>query len=119
MLLPITTIITPCSSYFVHNLPKLQNMLSYRITCDTDIPAHVRATYRALPGPPPVPGTYLFSNESVPYLDTDCFLLLLQGRRQLNRMAGRMEQVYTQARACYRDYQYPDFHEYIAQNMND
>ena len=72
--------------YFVHHLPKFQNMHPYRIISATDIPALVGTTYPALPGPPSpaVPETYLFSKELVAYFggifgDTDCFLLLLQG----------------------------------------
>ena len=56
--------------YFVHHIPKFQNMHPYRITSATDIPALVGTTYPALPGPPAVPETYLFSKELVAYLET-------------------------------------------------
>jgi hypothetical protein len=36
-----------------------------------------------------------------------------------SRMAGRMEQFYTEALACYKEYKYPDWFEYIARKMTD
>ena len=55
-------------------------MHPYRITSATDIPALGGTTYPALPGPPAVPETYLFSKgvDGI-FGDTDRFLLLLQG----------------------------------------
>ena len=68
---PSNTLLNDVFCYFVHNLPKFQNMHPYRITPGTDIAAHVGTTYPALPGPPAVPETYLFSKELVAYLETD------------------------------------------------
>ena len=53
------TLLNDVFCYFVHNLPKFQNMHPYRITPGTDIAEHVGTTYPALPGPPAVPDTYL------------------------------------------------------------
>ena len=62
---PSNTLLNEVFCYFVHHLPKfqVQNMYPYRITSATDIPEHVGTTYPALPGPPAVPETYLFSKE--------------------------------------------------------
>ena len=79
--------------YFVHHLPKFQNMHPYRITSATDIPALVGTTYPALTGPPAVPETYLFSKELVAYLETliafSCYY-----RADDSRMAGKMDILY-------------------------
>jgi hypothetical protein len=56
--------------FFMHNLPKFQNMHPYRITPATDIAAHVGTIHPALPGPFAVPETYFFSKELVAYLET-------------------------------------------------
>ena len=48
---PANTLLNDVFCYFVHNLPKFQNMHPYRITPATDIPEHVGTTYPALPGP--------------------------------------------------------------------
>ena len=61
------TLLNDVFCYFVHHLPKFQNMHPYRIAADTDIEKHVTrtskstyaTTYPALPGPPAVPETYL------------------------------------------------------------
>ena len=58
------TLLNDVFCYFVHNLPKFQNMHPYRITPGTDIAAHVGTTYPALPGPPAVPETYLLIRHS-------------------------------------------------------
>ena len=63
------TLLNNVFCYFVHHLPKFQNMHPYRITSATDIPAHVGTTYPALQGPPAVPETYLVSKELVAYLE--------------------------------------------------
>ena len=59
------TLLNDVFCYFVHNLPKFQNMHPYRITPGTDIPEHVGTTYPALPGPPAVPETYFLIRHSV------------------------------------------------------
>jgi hypothetical protein len=66
---PENTLLNDVFCYFVHNLPKLQNMHMYKITRDTDINL-VTTSYRSLAGPPSVPETYLFSKELVAYLET-------------------------------------------------
>ena len=110
------TLLNDVFCYFVHNLPKFQNMHPYRITPGTDIAEHVGTTYPALPGPPAVPETYLFSKELVAYLETliafSCYY-----RADDSRMAGKMEQFYTQALTRYKGFKYPDFHAYIARKM--
>ena len=53
------TLLNDVRCYFVHHLPKFQNMHPYRIPPATDIPVHVGTAYPALPGPPAVPETYL------------------------------------------------------------
>ena len=58
------TLLNDVFCYFVHNLPKFQNMHPYRITPGTDIAEHVGTTYPALPGPPAVPETYLLIRHS-------------------------------------------------------
>ena len=55
---PANTLLNDVFCYFVHHLPKFQNMHPYRITPATDIPEHVGTTYPALPGPPAVTETY-------------------------------------------------------------
>jgi hypothetical protein len=81
--------------YFVHTgLPLPQTSLHpYRITSATDIPALVGTTYPALPGPPSVPETYLFSKELVAYLET---LIAFSSyyRADDSRMAGKMDKLY-------------------------
>ena len=67
---PANTLLNDVFCYFLHHLPKFQNMHPYRITSATDIPAHVGTTHPALQGPPAVPETYLFSKELVAYLET-------------------------------------------------
>ena len=113
---PSNTLLNDVFCYFVHNLPKFQNMHPYRITPGTDIAAHVGTTYPALPGPPAVPETYLFSKELVAYLETliafSCYY-----RADDGRMAGKMEQFYLQALTRYKGFKYPDFHAYIARKM--
>ena len=110
------TLLNDVFCYFVHNLPKFQNMHPYRITPGTDIAEHVGTTYPVLPGPPAVPETYLFSKELVAYLETliafSCYY-----RADDSRMAGKMEQFYSQALARYKGFKYPDFHAYIARKM--
>ena len=54
------TLLNDVFCYFVHNLPKFQNMHPYRVTPGTD----VGTTYPALPGPPAVPETYLLIRHS-------------------------------------------------------
>ncbi len=105
-------------SYFFHHLSKFQNMHPYRIAADTDIEAHVATTYPALPGPPDVPETYLFSKELVAYSDT-LIAFCCYYRVDDSRMAGRMEQFYTEVLARYKEYKYPDWFEYIARKMTD
>ena len=87
---PANTLLNYVFCYFVHHLPKFQNMHPYRITSATDIPALVGTTYSALPGPPAVPETYLFSKELVAYLETliafSCYY-----RADDSRMAGKMD----------------------------
>ena len=79
--------------YITYHLPKFQNMHPYMITSATDIPAHVGTTHPALPGPPAVPETYLFSKELVTYLETlitfSCYY-----RADDSRMAGKMDILY-------------------------
>ena len=58
------TLLNDVFCYFVHNLPKFQNMHPCRITPGTDIPEHVGTTYPALQGPPTVPETYLLIRHS-------------------------------------------------------
>ena len=62
---PANTLLNEVFCYFVHHLPKFQNMHPYRITSATDIPALVGTTYPALTGPPAVPETYLFSKVDI------------------------------------------------------
>ena len=87
---PANTLLNDMFCYFVHHLPKFQNMHPYRITSDTDIPALVGTTYPALPGPPAVPESYLFSTELVAYLMTliafSCYY-----RADDSSMAGNMD----------------------------
>ena len=87
---PANTLLNKVFCYFVHHLPKFQNMHPYRITSSTDIPALVGTTYPALPGPPAVPETYLFSKELVAYLETliafSCYY-----RADDSSMAGKMD----------------------------
>jgi hypothetical protein len=113
---PSNTLLNDVFCYFVHNLPKFQNMHPYRITPGTDIAEHVGTTYPALPGPPAVPETYLFSKELVAYLETliafSCYY-----RADDGRMAGKMEQFYLEALTRYKGFKYPDFHAYIARKM--
>ena len=66
---PVNTVLNKVFCYLVHHFPKFQNMHPHRITSATDIPALVGTTYPALPGPPTVPETYLFSKELVAYLE--------------------------------------------------
>ncbi len=56
---PANTLLNNVFCSFVHHLPKFQNMHPYRSAADTDIDKHVVTTYPALPGPPPLPETYL------------------------------------------------------------
>jgi hypothetical protein len=63
------TLLNDVFSYFVHNLPKLQNMHLYKITSDTNIKTVVTTSYRALAGPPLEPEIYLFSKKLVAYLE--------------------------------------------------
>ena len=93
---PANTLLNDMFCYFVHHLPKFQNMHPYRIAADTDIEKHVATTYPALPGPPAVPETYLFSKEMVAYLET-LIAFCCYYRADHSRMAGRMEQFYTEA----------------------
>ena len=90
---PANTLLNEVFCYFVHHLPKFQNMHPYRITSATDIPALVGTTYPALTGPPAVPETYLFSKELVAYLETliafSCYY-----RADDSRMAGKMDILY-------------------------
>ena len=90
------TLLNDVFCYFVHNLPKFQNMHPYRITPGTDIASHVGTTYPALPGPPAVPETYLFSKELVAYLETliafSCYY-----RADDSRMAGKMDIRYSRS----------------------
>ncbi len=44
------TLLNDVFCYFVHHLPKLQNMHPYMIEADMDIAKHVATTYPALPG---------------------------------------------------------------------
>ncbi len=74
------TLLNEMFCYFVHNLPKFQNMHPYSIASDMDITAHVGTTYPALPVPPSVPETYLFLKEFVAYLET--LIAFRPGRRQ-------------------------------------
>ena len=60
---PANTLLNSAYCYFVHHLAKFQDIHPYRITSATDIPTLVGTTYPALPGPPAVPETYLFSKE--------------------------------------------------------
>ena len=89
---PANTLLNEVFCYFVHNLPKFQHMHPYRITSATDIPraVHVSTTYPALPGPPAVPETYLFSKELLAYLETliafSCYY-----RADDSHMAGKMD----------------------------
>jgi hypothetical protein len=115
---PANTLLNDVFCYFVNNLSKFQNMHPYRIASDTDIAAHLGTTYPALPDPPAVLETCLFSKEFVAYLEIligfCCYY-----RADDSRMAGKMEQVFSQALACYKDYKYPDLHKYIAWKMTD
>ena len=90
---PANTLLNKVFCYFVHHIPKFQNMHPYRITSATDIPALVGTTYPALTGPPAVPETYLFSKELVAYLETliafSCYY-----RADDSRMAGKMDILY-------------------------
>ena len=92
---PANTLLNEVFCYFVHHLPKFQNMHPYRITSATDIPALVGTTYPALPGPPAIPETYLFSKELAAYLETliafSCYYSL---RADDSRMAGKMDVLY-------------------------
>ena len=112
------TLLNDVFCYFVHHLLKFQNMHPYRIAADTNIAEHVGTTYPALPGPPAVPATYLFSKELVAYLET-LFAFCCYYRADDSSMAGRMEQFYTQALARYKDCKYPDWHKYIARKMTE
>ncbi len=87
---------------FIHHLPKFQNMHPYRIAADTDIAKHVATTYPALPGPPAVPATYLFSKELVAYLDT-LIAFCCYYTAYTSCMACRMEQFYTEALTLCKD----------------
>ena len=90
---PANTLLNDVFCYFVRHLPKFQNMHPYRIASATDIPALVGTTYPALPGPPAVPETYLFSKELVAYLETliafSCYY-----RADDSCMAGKMDLLY-------------------------
>ncbi len=112
------TLLNNVFCHFVHHLPKFQNMHPYRIATDTDIEADVATTYPVLPGPPAVPETYLFSKELVAYLET-LIALCCYYRADDSRLAGRMEQFYTEALAHYKDYKYPNWFSYIAWKMTD
>ena len=65
-------------------------------TSATDNPALVGTTYPALPGPPAVPETYLFSKELLAYLETliafSCYY-----RADDSSMSGEMAQFYKEA----------------------
>ena len=87
------TLLNDVFCYFVHHLPKFQNMHPYRITSATDIPALVGTTYPALTGPPAVPETYLFSKELVAYLET-LIAFSCNYRADDSRMAGKMDVLY-------------------------
>jgi hypothetical protein len=89
---------------------KLQNMHPYRIAADTDIVKQEATTYPALPGPLAVPETYLFSKEMMAYLET-LIAFCCYYREDDSRMAGRMEQFYTEGLARYKEYKYPDWLE--------
>ena len=81
--------------YFVHHLPKIQNMHPYRITSATDIPALVGTTYPANSGPPAVPETYLFSKELVAYFKLETLIAFsCYYRADDSRMAGKMDILY-------------------------
>ncbi len=83
------TLLNDVFCYYVHHLPKFQNIHPYRIAADTDIVKHVATTYPALPGPQAVPATYLFSKELVAYLET-LIAFCCYYRADDSRMAGRM-----------------------------
>ena len=53
---PANTLLNDVFCYFVHHLPKFQNM---HPAADTDIVKHLATKYPALPGSPAVPETYL------------------------------------------------------------
>ena len=80
-------------------------------------------TYPALPGPPSVPETYLFSKELVAYLETliafSCYYRADDSRIIPTSMSGKMEQFYTEALASYKEFKYPDFHKFITRKMTD
>ena len=65
-------------------------MHPYRITSATDIPAHLDTTYPALPGPPAVLETYLFSKELVAYLET-LIAFSCYSRADDSRMDGKID----------------------------
>ena len=115
---PANTLLNDMFCYFVHHLPKFQNMHPYRIAADTASVKHVATTYPALPGPPAVPETYLFSKEMVAYLET-LIAFCCYYRADDGRMSGRMEQFYMEALARYKPFKYPDWFEYIARKMTD
>ncbi len=75
-------------------------------------------TYLALPGPLAVPETYIFTKELVAYLET-LIVFCCYYRADNSRMAGRMEQFYTEALARYKDSKYSAWFEYIALKMTD
>ena len=87
---PANTLLNDVFCYFVHHLPKFQNMHPYRITYATDITAHLGTTYPALLGPPAVLETYLFSKDLVAYLETliafSCYY-----RADDSHMAGKID----------------------------
>jgi hypothetical protein len=115
---PENTLLNDVFCYFVHNLPKLQNMHMYKITRDTDIKTLVTTSYRSLAGPPSVPETYLFSKELVAYLET-LIAFSVYYRADDPRMSGKMDQFYTKALAAYNDIRYPEFHKYIIRKLDN
>jgi hypothetical protein len=114
----IKTLLNDVFCYFVHNLPKLQNMHMYKITRDTDIKTLVTTSYRSLAGPPLVPETYLFSKELVAYLET-LIAFSVYYRADDPRMSGKMDQFYTKALAGYKDIPYAEFHRYIIRKLDN
>ncbi len=115
---PENTLLNDVFCYFVHNLPKLQNMQMYKITRDTDIKTLVTTSYRSLAGPPSVPETYLFSKELVDYLEM-LIAFSVYYRADDPRMSGKMDQFYTKALASYNDIPCAEFHKYITRKMDN
>jgi hypothetical protein len=115
---PENTLFNDVFCYFVHNLPKLQNMHLYKITSDTNVKTLVTTSYRALAGPPSVPETYPLSKELVAYLET-LIAFSVYYRADDPRMSGKTDQFYTKALAGYKDTPYAGFHKYIIRKLDN